>query len=72
MTPGALPNRRVEGWRWSDLMDSLSETLDEARLRGIEPEAVCRELGHFLPAALMVVTKHQITVATDLRDNNPG
>ncbi|MDP3737882.1 MAG: hypothetical protein Q8R02_10855, partial [Hyphomonadaceae bacterium] len=24
MTPGALPNRRVEGWRWSDLSAALA------------------------------------------------
>jgi hypothetical protein len=58
-------------WRWNDLHAALHETLEEAKLRAIEPEVVYGQFGHFLPAALVAVTKNLVTMAIDLSDNNP-
>jgi hypothetical protein len=58
-------------WRWEDLVDSLNETLDLAKLRAIEPVHVDRlPYAPFLPATLMASQVWQLTIAANLALNN--
>jgi hypothetical protein len=58
-------------WQWKDLVDTLQETLDEARLRAVEPAHVDETVyARFLPAAVMAATRHPITIALNLAVNN--
>lgn len=67
----ALPSAPAENWHWDDLIDTLRETLDNARLRAVEPANVDQSpYAHFLPATLTAVTLHQITIATNYAVNN--
>ena len=65
--PAVLKGR----WSWSDLVDSINETLDAARSRGVEPSQIdASPYAQFLPATLMAVTLYQINIATNLAINN--
>jgi hypothetical protein len=58
-------------WQWKDLIDALHETLDLAKRRAVEPvhfEATA--YAHLLPATLMAVTVHQLTISANLAVNN--
>jgi hypothetical protein len=58
-------------WRWNDLVDTLRETMDEAKLRAVEPAHVdASAYGRFLPAAIMAATRHPITIGLNLAVNN--
>ncbi|NER10047.1 hypothetical protein SAMN06265375_101421 [Muriicola jejuensis] len=49
-------------WQWNDLLDALNETLDEAKLRGVEPEQIDKTgYSSFLPATLSAFTTIPIT-----------
>ncbi|MDZ4701898.1 MAG: hypothetical protein SH809_19460 [Rhodothermales bacterium] len=59
------------GWTWNDLVDSIRETMDEARLRAVEPAQVDESAyAAFLPAAIMASTRHPITIMLNLAMNN--
>ena len=48
-------------WDWSDLVGSLHETLDMAKLRALEPEHIEKTAyAQFLPATISAVTRHQL------------
>jgi hypothetical protein len=67
----AVPPALTGRWRWDDLVATLSETLDGAKLRGVEPSQVdASSYAQFMPATLMAVTLYQITIATNLALNN--
>jgi hypothetical protein len=59
---------RFDGhWDWGDLVATLHETLDMARLRAVEPQQLDREpLSVFLPATILATTWRPITIAADL------
>jgi len=66
-TPPALRGT----WQWQDLVDTVASTMDEAKLRAVEPDHVAGSLyGQFLPATLLVVTQSLITLSANLLDNN--
>lgn len=59
------------GWAWQDLVDTLHETLEEARLRAVEPAQIERtSYGVLLPGVITAVTRHPITIALNLALNN--
>ena len=59
------------GWRWEDLVESVRETFDEARVRAVEPTQIDRtKYARFLPAVIMVATRHPITIGLNLAENN--
>jgi hypothetical protein len=65
--PAALSGR----WNWSDLVQTIHETLDAAKARAVEPAQVDESsYAQFLPATLMAVTLYQINIATNLALNN--
>jgi hypothetical protein len=67
----AVPPALTGRWRWDDLVATLNETLDGAKMRGVEPSQVdASNYAQFLPATLMAVTLYQITIATNLALNN--
>jgi hypothetical protein len=67
----ALPPVVQESWSWDDLIATLTETLDEAKMRGVEPAQIDEtNYAQFLPATLMAVTLYQITIGTNLALNN--
>ena len=58
-------------WRWADLVDTLHETLDFAKLRAVEPTQIDRTaLGTLLPAIMSPVTTYAITPTLNLGFNN--
>lgn len=58
-------------WEWNDIVDALEETWEMARKRAVEPSMVdSSKLGQFLPATMMAITSHWITIATNLAINN--
>jgi hypothetical protein len=55
-----------ENWKWEDLVDALNETLDEAKLRGVEPKQIDNTgFAAFLPATVSSVTRHAITISAN-------
>lgn len=67
----ALPAQATGAWSWDDLVATLHETLDLARLRGVGPREVDKTaLSVFLPAAILATTWQPITIAADLSTVN--
>ncbi|GEM_PF-448858 len=55
----AMPSNFTGAWDWSDLVDSLHEALDLAKLRAIEPEHIENTIyAQFLPATVSTVTRY--------------
>jgi hypothetical protein len=66
----ATPPAFTGAWKWNDLVDTVVETFEEAKLRAIEPSQIAASVyGQVLPAALFVVTRSRITLSTNLADN---
>jgi hypothetical protein len=62
-----VPPDRTRAWAWADIVDALQETLDGARLRAVEPDALdATAWARFLPAVVTATTLHPITIAMDL------
>jgi len=60
-----------ENWKWDDLVDAIHETLDEAKLRAVEPEQIDRTgFANFLPATVSTVTKYPISIMMNYAINN--
>ncbi|MGC1307096.1 MAG: hypothetical protein WA885_07695 [Phormidesmis sp.] len=58
-------------WRWNDLVDAVRETIEEARLRAVEPTQVDKtDYARFLPATLSAVTFRPLTIMLNLALNN--
>jgi hypothetical protein len=58
-------------WKWDTVMNAITDTFEEAKLRAIEPPQVATSLyGQFLPASLIVLTKSLLTISVNLADNN--
>ncbi|HVE83985.1 MAG TPA: hypothetical protein VND93_14105, partial [Myxococcales bacterium] len=67
----ATPPEHRGGWRWQDLVETLHETLDFARLRAVEPAQLDRTaLGPLVPAVLSAVTLMPITAMLNFAFNN--
>src|SRR5262249_15475089 len=67
----AVPRVPAERWPWDDLVAIITETMEDARSRAVEPAQIdASNYAPFLPATLMAVTLHQITIATNLAINN--
>ena len=63
----ATPPQFSGAWRWDDLVQTLHETLDMARLRAVEPQQLDQgPLSVFLPATILATTWRPITIAADL------
>lgn len=61
------PTQFSGAWEWGDLVNTLHETLDMARIRGVEPQQLDQtELSVFLPATILATTWSPITIAADL------
>lgn len=57
-------------WQWEDIVDTLHETLDLAKVRAVEPEQIDdSDYAHFLPPILMAVTRFRTTISTNLLRN---
>lgn len=67
----ALPANFTGSWAWQDLVDSLHETLDMARLRAVEPHHVDDTVyARFLPTTLSSVTRYPVFQMLNLAFNN--
>ena len=63
----ATPTQFTGAWSWQDLVDTLHDTLDRARLRAVEPQQLDQTpLSVFLPATILATTWSPITIAADL------
>ena len=56
---------RLDGaWQWEDLLATLNETLDLARIRAVEPKQIDESsYAQLLPATMAAVTRHLLTIA---------
>jgi len=60
-----------ENWQWQDLVDAVNETLDEAKLRGVEPQQIDNNgYACFLPATIAAVTFSPVTIAVNYALSN--
>jgi len=65
------PPAHTGAWQWQDLVDTLHETLDLARLRAVEPTQLAQTpFAALLPALLSSVTVYPITSSLNLAFNN--
>ena len=63
----ATPPQFTGSWNWTDLVQTLHETLDMARVRAVEPQQIDQSpLSVFLPATILATTWRPITIAADL------
>jgi hypothetical protein len=66
-----VPPKITGSWQWNDIVESMEETLQMAKKRAIAPDNIeTTAYAQFLPATMMAVTLHWITVATNLAINN--
>ncbi len=67
----ALPAEFTGAWEWPDLVDTVRETMDMARLRAIEPDQIdTTAYARFLPTTVSAVTFKPITAMLNLAANN--
>ncbi|MEP0914103.1 hypothetical protein NDI45_24660 [Leptolyngbya sp. GB1-A1] len=60
VTPPQINGR----WEWTDLVDTLHETIELAKRRAIEPDQIAStDYARFLPATITAVTFNPITIA---------
>jgi hypothetical protein len=60
-------------WQWNDLVDAVNETIDLARIRGVEPAQLdATPYATFLPATTTAASAKQVTFAANLFLNNLG
>lgn len=78
------PQLYGRGWAWDDLLAILNETLDEAKLRGVEPEQIENDetnytgfpglkatgYANLLPATISPVTKYPVSIMLNYAFNN--
>jgi hypothetical protein len=65
------PKINDRGWHWEDLVDTLHETLHEAKLRAVEPEQIDQTgYANLLPATVSTTTKYPISIMLNYALNN--
>jgi hypothetical protein len=65
------PPRATGNWQWSDITAALTETLDMAKKRAVEPSQLDdTAYARFLPATVMATTLYQISISANLSLNN--
>ncbi|MCB0850652.1 MAG: hypothetical protein KDD63_00295, partial [Bacteroidetes bacterium] len=65
------PPQFQQSWQWNDLLDALNETLEEAKLRAVEPAQIDQTgYANFLPATISMVTRHPISMMLNYAFNN--
>lgn len=58
-----MPSAFTGQWTWDEVVESLHETLDLAKLRAIEPDQVDQTgYARFLPATVATMTVHPVTM----------
>ena len=58
-------------WEWTDLVDTLHETLELAKRRAVEPDHLAgTDYAHFLPATISAATMSPITIALNYAISN--
>ncbi|REL33838.1 hypothetical protein DYD21_10560 [Rhodohalobacter sp. SW132] len=74
VTPSAFTGE----WTWKEIVESLHETLDLAKLRAVEPDQIDRTgYTRFLPATIATMTVHPVTmflnygIKANLETENP-
>ena len=67
VTPPAF----IGSWQWQDIVDAVSETLDRAKSRAVEPVHLDETAyARFLPMTVMAATLYQVSIMTNLARNN--
>ena len=66
-----VPPDPAAGWQWDDIVATLHETLELARLRAVEPEQVAAtRYAAFLPATVTAATVRGLSIAANFALNN--
>jgi len=67
VTPPAF----IGAWQWQDIVDAVSETLDRAKSRAVEPAHLDQTAyALFLPMTERAATLYQVSIMTNLARNN--
>jgi hypothetical protein len=61
----AVPPRRQDTWTWPDLVQTVYDTLDLAKIRAVDTETLTG-LGHYLPGIFLSYNPDDDTVSTDM------
>ena len=57
------PSAFTGSWKWEDVVNTLEETLDLAKLRAVEPDHIDQtDYAQFLPATVAAVTTYPVTM----------
>jgi hypothetical protein len=57
------PSEFTGQWTWEEVVESLHETLDLAKLRALEPDHIDQTgYARFLPATVATMTVHPVTM----------
>jgi hypothetical protein len=62
----ATPAAFTGEWQWNDLVAALNQTLDDARARAVEPDALGPKFAALLPAVLTETSWSPMTISADL------
>jgi hypothetical protein len=66
-----VPPDPAKGWLWEDVVASLHDTLDLARVRALEPELLARTASaQFLPATVSEATVRGLGISANFAVNN--
>lgn len=67
----ALPSDFTGAWKWTDLVDTVHETMDLAKRRAIEPTQIdATAYSRFLPAIISSTTVYPITASLNFAFSN--
>jgi hypothetical protein len=64
-----LPTQLTGNWRWDDLVDALTYTLESARLRAVEPSQIdTTPYARYLPATISAAVWRPVTIGMHIAD----
>ena len=67
------PPEARDHWEWDDLVQTLNDTLEMAKTRAVEPAHLQNTpYARLLPATFIASATHQISIFSDLAENNPS
>ncbi|SKB39550.1 hypothetical protein SAMN05660776_0938 [Salegentibacter holothuriorum] len=67
----ALPTEFTGSWKWEDLLNTVNDTLDQAKKRAVEPGDIDRtSYSRFLPATVSPVNVHPVSASLNYSFNN--
>jgi hypothetical protein len=67
----AVSPQTNSNWMWQDLVDVVNETLDEVKMRGVEPQQIDKTgYACFLPATIAAITARPVSISANYLSSN--